>query len=77
MDEAYQILILAMWEDPNSKESPSDKLTFLALKPRLTSLLMEAFEVETDAVNIQMLLGGKPGLSCFFCNLLFCFLPVN
>eukprot|EP00794_Sanderia_malayensis_P019837 gene19837-21779_t len=36
----------------------SDGLTFLALKPHLTSLLTQALDVETDPNNMQMLLGG-------------------
>ncbi|XP_021945273.1 ral GTPase-activating protein subunit beta isoform X1 [Folsomia candida] len=32
--------------------------TFIQLKPRLANLLTNALQVETDSVNIQMLLGG-------------------
>lgn len=33
-------------------------LTFIQLKPRLINILMNALQVETDAQNTHMLLGG-------------------
>jgi len=33
--------------------------TFIQLKPRLANLLINAIQVETDSLNIQMLLGKK------------------
>lgn len=36
----------------------SRNLTFLQLKPRLVNILMSAIQVETDAENTHMLLGG-------------------
>lgn len=37
-------------------------LTFIQLRPRLTSLLLSALQVEADSTNIHLLLGG---LACF------------
>ena len=34
------------------------QVTFMSLRLRLTNLLMQAIEVETNPVNTQMLLGG-------------------
>jgi hypothetical protein len=33
-------------------------LTFLLLKPRITRLLLDALQVESDSYNVQILLGG-------------------
>lgn len=34
-------------------------LTFLSLKPRITRLLLDALQVESDSYNVQILLGGE------------------
>ncbi|XP_065062908.1 ral GTPase-activating protein subunit beta-like [Rhopilema esculentum] len=51
------LTIESIWENSSNPE-PTERLTFLSLKPRLTALLILALDVETDPLNIQMLLGG-------------------
>ncbi|XP_067623765.1 ral GTPase-activating protein subunit beta isoform X7 [Eurosta solidaginis] len=41
-----------------TNESPERIVTFIQLKPRLINILMNALQVETDAQNTHMLLGG-------------------
>ncbi|XP_055857716.1 ral GTPase-activating protein subunit beta isoform X13 [Episyrphus balteatus] len=41
-----------------NNEHPEKILTFIQLKPRLVNILMNALQVETDAQNTHMLLGG-------------------
>lgn len=38
---------------------PSPLLTFLLLKPRITRLLLDALQIESDSYNVQLLLGGE------------------
>ena len=40
------------------KEDQPQILTFLALRPRLIQLLLEALHCETDSFNVQILLAG-------------------
>lgn len=40
------------------QDKTSHGTTFIQLKPRLANVLISALQVETDSLNIQMLLGG-------------------
>ena len=40
------------------------QVTFLSLKKRMTELLKDALEVETNSTNTQIILGGKVSLFC-------------
>lgn len=42
---------------PGSRNDPTGPVTFASLKPRLMNLVMNALQVETDALNTHMLLG--------------------
>lgn len=47
-------MLTAILDDSQLKQS----VTFMSLKPRMTELLLRFLNAETDAANIQMLLGN-------------------
>lgn len=51
--QELHVLCPAILDDAQLKSS----VTFMSLKPRMTALLLRFLRAETDAANIQMLLG--------------------
>jgi len=47
-------VLTAILDDSQLKQT----VTFMSLKPRMTELLLRFLNAETDAANIQMLLGN-------------------